>query len=187
MAAKPPQGAAPPAPTKTAHKRRTGPDWDVLRLQFVYQNATLANLAKAHGLKVDTVNKRAQREGWHDERAQADQTAYADAAAKAAKDRVKELTAFNNADLNIARGLRSRVEKRLTEKDEGGNPKVIQPAELRQLAMVAETAQRIGRLALGASTDNLGVGGAGGEGPVAVANVSREDYLEARKGILEEF
>lgn len=187
MAETPPTGPAEPGPGKLVPKRATGPDWTAIRFQFVHQNATLADLAKLHDIKQDTIKKRAQREGWHDERAQVDQTAYAESAAKAAKERVKELTAFNSADLNVARGLRARVEKRLNETDANGNPKVIKPAELRQLAMVAETAQRMGRLALGASTDNLGVGGTGGEGPVPVANVSREEYLEARKAILEEF
>ena len=143
--------------------KSTGTDWTTIRLRFVHQNATLADLAEQHGLKLDTISKRAQRDGWYDERAKAEQEAYAAAAAKAAKDRAKDLADFNRDDLKIAKAVRARVAQKLAN----ATAKMT-ASELRQLAGAAETAQRVGRLALGASTDNFGHGGAGGEGPVKI-------------------
>lgn len=167
---------------------RTAIDWTDIKLAYVHSGARVADLAVEHGVKEDTIWKRVTREGWNEQRANAEQQAYADAAGAMAKQRAKDLIKFNDDDLRIARALRGRVAKRLGEVDQATQqPTAIPPNELRQLAGVAEAAQKMGRLALGASTDNLGVGGPGGDGPVPVTNISKEDYLLARKEALEEF
>jgi hypothetical protein len=168
--------------------KRTAINWTQIKLAYVHNGARVADLAVDYGVKEETIAKRVVREGWSEERANAEQQAYADAAGAMAKQRAKDLVKFNDDDLKIARALRGRVAKRLGELDQmTQEPKAIPPNELRQLASVAEAAQKMGRLALGASTDNLGVGGPGGEGPVPVTNISKEDYLLARKEALEEF
>lgn len=161
---------------------RTTVDWVKIKFEFVHSHVQVAELSRQHGVKEDTIWKRCTREGWNELRVVAEQKAYADAAGIAAKDRVKDLTNFNQADLSISRALRNRVAKRLADEN-----KTLTTNELRLLASTAEVAQRMGRLALGASTDNVGVGGPGGDGPVEVANVSRAEYLKARAEVLQDF
>lgn len=166
---------------------RVTADWTAVKFQYVHTKTSVAELAREHGLKEDTLWKRITRGGWTDMRVEAEQKAFADAAAAASKARVQDLAGFNADDLKIARALRSRVAKRLGGKDAKGEDVNMTAGELRMLAATAEAAQRMGRLALGASTDNVGVGGIGGEGPVEVANVSKEEYLKAREDVLQEY
>lgn len=157
-------------------------DWAKIKLEFVHTGARVVDLATKYGIKEDTIWKRVSRDGWSDMRVDAEQKAYADAEGELSKRRVKDLAKFNEDDLKIARAIRGRVANRLNNVET-----VITPSELRSLAATAEAAQRMGRLALGASTDNVGLAGPGGEGPVATTNVSKDDYLKARKEVLEEF
>lgn len=160
-------------------------DWPVLKIAFVHQKASLADLALQYGLKLATVRKRCEREGWTQERIAAEQVAVAAAASTAATQRVTDLLKFNSDDLKIARAIRAKVAARLGTRKEGEPD--ISLADLRIIAATAEAAQRMGRLALGASTDNVGHAGPGGEGPVTTATVSEESYLEARKQALTDF
>lgn len=157
-------------------------DWAKIKLEFVHTNARVADLAAKYSLKEDTIWKKVTRDGWTDMRADAEQKAFANAAGELAKQRVKDLAKFNEDDLKIARAIRGRIATRFNNAEAA-----ITPSELRSLAATAEAAQRMGRLALGASTDNVGLAGPGGEGPVATTNVSKEDYLKARKEVLEEY
>jgi uncharacterized protein YjcR len=157
-------------------------DWTKIKFDYVHGGVSQADLAERYGIKLATITKRIERERWSDMRVEAEQRAFADAAAEASKRRVKELASFNEDDLKIARAIRARVANRLKDTE-----KAMTVGELRMLSATAESAQRMGRLALNASTDNVGMGGPGGEGPVAVTNVSKEDYLKARQEVVEEF
>ena len=162
-------------------------DWTAIKFQFIQSNVSVADLSRQFGIKEDTIWKRVTRGHWAELRVEAEQKAYADAAASHSKDRVRDLTQFNQDDLTIARTLRNRVAKRLRTKNEAGDELPLTAGELRMLAATAEAAQRMGRLALGASTDNVGHAGTGGEGPVAIVNVSKEEYLKAREEVLQEY
>lgn len=157
-------------------------DWQKIQFDYVHRGVRVVDLADLYSIKLDTIYQRVKREGWADKRVEAEQKAYAEAAADASKKRVKELAAFNEGDIKISHAIRSRIATRLANVD---GPMTM--SELRVIASTAEVAQRMGRLALGASTDNVGHAGPGGEGPVAVTNVSKEDYIAARNEILEEF
>ena len=163
------------------------PDWNAIKFQYIHNNIAVAELAREHGVKENTLWQRITRGGWAELKVGAEQKAFADAAANFSKERVKELTTFNKDDLRIARALRIRVGNRLGQKEANGEASALSAGELRMLAATAEAAQRMGRLALGASTDNVGHGGTGGEGPVEVVNVSKEEYIKARAEILQEF
>lgn len=155
-------------------------DWNKIHIQYVHGGVRIAELAQEFGVKEDTIYKRMQRDGWSNERSIAEQQALLEAKKERAAKRVQELSEFNEADLKISRAVRALVAKNLTD------PK-LKLGDLRTLAQTAEAAQRIGRLALNASTDNVGLGGTGGEGPVTVTNVSRDEYLAARKEIIEDY
>jgi hypothetical protein len=158
-------------------------DYASLRIEFVNSNTSLAQMADRHDVKLPTLRKYAERHGWHAERVKAEQLAVAAASDKAARERVSELVAFNADDLKIAKAIRAKVAKKIAST--GDN--IIPMNELRILASAAEAAQRMGRLALGASTDNLGHAGQDGQGPIEHAEISREAYLEARARVLQEF
>jgi hypothetical protein len=60
-------------------------------------------------------------------------------------DRAAELAKFNEDDLKVAKGIRAKAAMMMKDADS--------PADLRSLSASFETAQRIGRLALGAETE----------------------------------
>lgn len=130
--------------------RPTVTDWAVLQAEYVQGRETIAELALKHGLKEDTVKKQATRNMWGAKRIEFQQTAAARAHELAALERVTDLISFNRDDLKVARAIRARVARRLGQVEVD-----IPAAELRQLAAAAEVAQRVGRLALGASTANI--------------------------------
>lgn len=159
-------------------------DYAALKIEFVHSSASLADMAQRHGIKLPTLRKYAERHGWNSEKVAAEQVAVAAANAQAARERVSELTAFNADDLKIAKAIRSQVAKKIM----AAGDKIIAMNELRILASAAEAAQRIGRLALGASTDNVGHAGEGGTGPIKTQEVpSIEEYLAAREQVLKDY
>ena len=58
--------------------------------------------------------------------------------------------------------------------------------DLRALAGTAEVAQRMGRLALGANTENVGHAGIAGH-PIEVTSIPVEVYLEARAKVVDAY
>ena len=62
----------------------------------------------------------------------------------------------------------------------------IGSSELRMLASAAEAAQRMGRLALGASTDNIGHPVSPGSDPEEFRDIPVDEYLRARARAIED-
>jgi len=158
-------------------------DWALVRAEYINGTASLATVAKKHGVTRAAIQKRSEREGWAETRRQATAKVSAEADQALAEARANALKEWNDADLQIARALRAQVARKISEARDRG----ILPRDLRALASTAEAAQKMGRLALGVSTDNVGHGGPGGVGPIAVASVPVDAYLEARRKILSEF
>ena len=132
-------------------------DWTALRLEYVNSTVTLRALAEKHGIKAAGVMRRAAKEGWDDARKQ--ESAEVSKASQAALtlNRAEELAKFNEDDLRVAKGIRAKAARMMGE--------AADPNSLRSLASAFEAAQRIGRLALGATTDNAGLSGPDG-GPI---------------------
>lgn len=158
-------------------------DWAALRLAFVNGSMPLAELARTFGLNEATVRSRAHRDGWQKSRNETQRAATAQAQAALTSSRADALRDFNEVDLRLAKALRSMVARRLTSAADG----LLSAADLRRLASAAAEAQRIGRLALGVSTDNHGHGGPGGDGPVPLAAVPLPEYTAALQRAIEAF
>lgn len=163
---------------------KTKPDWAAIRTEYVNGTLTVAAIAKKFGVSESSAEKRASREKWKEERQQKSEYVQKEANSVLVTARIAELSKFNEDDLVVARALRSQVAASITKaknekRDLGAN-------ELRALASAAEASQRIGRLALGASTANNEIAGPN-QTPIPVASVTTEAYLIARKKALEEF
>lgn len=164
--------------------QRAVADWPKLKLEYVQTRTTIAELAAKYGIKPETVKKQAERGQWGMERLKFEQLSIAKAAEEAAVERVAELTSFNRDDLKVAKAIRARVARRL-----GAVGEEIPAAELRLLASAAEAAQRMGRLALGASTENVGQPAPLPSDPMGAetGQVSEDMFLKARARAIEDY
>ena len=124
-------------------------DWASIRVQYVGSALTFKAIGDRHGLKEGTVRQRANREGWVEQRNAASRAVTQKAEALLTESRVDELARFNRDDLEMAQAIRVKAQSlmRLTNR----------PADLRALAGAVESAQKVGRLALGAATENTSV------------------------------
>lgn len=136
-------------------------DWAAIRVEYVSGVETYRAIAKRHAIKEATVRQRASREGWSDQRHTASQTVTEEAEAAIGAGRVAELVKFNDEDLRMARLIRARAAQMMeaaSGREKGGKQvDLLKPADLRALASAVEAAQKIGRLALGATTENTSV------------------------------
>lgn len=155
-----------------------------MRLAYIHGNKTLAQVARDFGLTDSAVEKRAEREQWTRLRREASESVSRAAAERIEAERAQELAAWNDADLRVARAMRGQIIAAINNAATTAQP--LKAAEIRSLASAAEAVQKIGRLALGATTENTGLSDPNGD-PVALANVPVEDYLRARAAVLSEF
>ena len=143
-------------------------DWEKLRAEYVNGCMTFAELADTNGLKPATVRQRATREGWNDERHTLSRAVTQASQERMTTVRVDELAKSNEDNIKLVRAVRSQIAKHFTSAQ--GNAATIQPAELDVLMRAVERAQKVERLALGASTENNQLTGANG-GPIEVKSV----------------
>ena len=121
-------------------------DWAALKVEYVNSALTYGELAERHGLKAGTVRQRANREGWNDSRNAVSQFVTATATEQITENRVDELIKFNAEDLATAKAIRNKAIAMMDG--------IESPSDLRALAGAVDVAQKVGRLALGASTEN---------------------------------
>lgn len=121
-------------------------DWAALKIEYVNSTISLRELAEKQGINAAGVIKRCEREGWEVERRKVSADVSKAAQAELGDIRVTELAKFNDDDLLAARGIRAKAAEMMAN--------VETPAELRALAGAFDTAQKIGRLALGAATES---------------------------------
>lgn len=153
-------------------------DWPALRREYVNGSLQLKELAEKHGLKAGTVRVRAHREDWESERNAVLHAVTQVAQARLTEDRATALAKFNEDDVKVARAIRAKAASMLST--------VKGPADLRALAAAMGEAQKIGRLALGATTDNTGLSDPNG-GPIPLTNVPVTEYLKARAQVLQDY
>lgn len=126
--------------------KRIRADWGALRAEYINGTMSLRELAEANGIKAAGLMSRAAKEGWDAERKRFQAESSKRALELAADDRADRLAKFNDQDLKIAEALKAKAVALLKEADDS--------RELASLSKVFESAQRIGRLALGATTEN---------------------------------
>lgn len=153
-------------------------DWLAVKLEYINSSKSIRQVAEEFGVGASAAMKRCAAEGWEAERKQQAQKVSAEAQKVSTASRAQELAKFNEDDLRVARAIRAKAASMLGT--------VKSPADLRALASAMDAAQKIGRLALGATTDNTGHSDPNG-GPIPISSVPVKDYLRARADLLKEF
>jgi hypothetical protein len=108
---------------------------------------TLDDIAAKYRVKPGAVYAQAARDKWTDARNERAKILLEKVREKSVLNAVEELSQYNTEDLLAAKKIRVLAAKHML------NPK-IEPKDVRSLAGAVESAQRIARLALGASTEN---------------------------------
>ncbi len=158
-------------------KRR---DYTPIRAEYISGTMSLADLASRHDVSVRSLEYRCAKEGWAAAREKFAQEVTARAEELVLQRNAQELAKFNDDDLRVAKSLRAKAARML-----GGE---LTPVELRAVAASFDVAQRIGRLALGASTDNQTVYGRDG-GPIQqeAAVVTPQELAEACRSVINKY
>jgi hypothetical protein len=125
------------------------PDWERIKTQFINGGGTYASLAKEHDVKETAIRARASRNKWIEERNQASLIVTEKAANEMMNERATQLARWNDEDIQLARAIRSRAATLMVGKGD-----TLSETELRTIASVVDTAQKIARLAFGAATEN---------------------------------
>lgn len=156
----------------------TARDYSSLRAEYVAGSMSLRELAEQHGASLTALHKRSSREGWQAAREKFGRDLIERAEALLIERNAQELAAFNADDLRVAKSLRIKAAGMLKD--------AKTPAELRAVATAFEKAQRMGRLALGASTDNQTLFGRDG-GPIQQEAVTPQELAEACSRVRDKF
>lgn len=134
---------------KPLARRKTDTDWTALRLEYINGTLSLRDLADKHGVNHNTILARSAREKWEDKRKQLQSTAITVAQEKLTEDRIEQLLQFSAKDIELAILAKEKVELFLKSLQEA-----TEAQTLNTLTNALATAQKIGRLALGAETSN---------------------------------
>ena len=138
------------------------PSKDLLHVEYVNSMMSGSELAEKWGLPETTVRKWISDGDWAHERRALSKKIAKEANEQQIAKRVKDLAEWNSVDLAIAKDLRAQVrdilDKANRAKAEAAKvgfvvhkDDLISPNDLRTLAAIVETTQRIGRIALGVS------------------------------------
>lgn len=164
--------------------RKTAPDWVAVRIAYVHSTLSLSQVAEDYGINRKAVEGRCEREGWVALRRQAQESMGAAVAARIAAEKTEELAAWNQNDIRVAKSLRQQIAKAVNDANAiAGEP--LSARDIRALAGAAVDMQKMGRLALGATTENTGVSSPEG-GAVAVESVTPAEYKAALREVLGE-
>jgi len=121
-------------------------DWNLLRVEYVTSSITMRELADKHGIKAAGIMRRAANEKWEAERKQESAKVITASLESSVIDRSAELEAFNAEDLAMAKAIRAKASAMMEE--------TTTPQDLKALSGAIDTAQKVGRLALGANTES---------------------------------
>jgi len=166
-------------------KKLTAEEWLEMRHRYVHgviddngrrEWPTLEFLAKRFGIAVVTIGKRVKNENWAGQRADFERRLRDQIDREKRKDLAKEASEFDLTSLRLAKGLQNEIaqiiidsqEHRRVYKEElaaakaAGLPaptsvRVLVPATVNSLASALSIAQKVGRLAMGETTENANV------------------------------
>jgi hypothetical protein len=161
-------------------------DWVAIKHAFVAGTMSPAEHAATFGVLNDTMRQRVARGGWIEARRELSRSVAAVAQAKLIKTKAQELSEFNDADARMSRALRGVAARMLTDASKPGAHKLT-ATEARTIASLAESAQKIGRIALGATTENVGHGGLLGAPPILTGEVPSAAVTKAMNEYLHDF
>ncbi len=141
-------------------------DWTAARTEYVNDpTLMLWQIAERYGARARLLFTLAcaTAEQWTHARAQKGQTLVSQTTQRAIDVAAVELSKWNEQDLLLAKALRTQVGKKLqaaSKRQAVDATATMESRDIRALALAAEAAQRIARLALGASTEKTLAGSA---------------------------
>lgn len=141
--------SVPATTNKPVARRKTDTDWNALRLEYINGTLSLRDLARKHGLSESTVGNRAVRHKWEQDRERLRTEANIISQEKLTEDRIEQLLQFSSKDIELAILAKEKVELFLKSLQEA-----TEAQTLNTLTNALATAQKVGRLALGAETSN---------------------------------
>jgi len=144
-------------------------DWDLIRTEYISTSISIRELSEKYNCSADALEQRAHKQSWTEQRRKISAEVLAKADAEITERRAKELISFNEQDLQVAKAIRSQIAKHISEAM--SSQTLLSTRDIRTLASAAESAQKIGRLALGVSTSNNEHTGANGQPLVPVLDV----------------
>lgn len=122
-------------------------DWDAIKYDYIFNSVTFVELAKKYGVSETAIRKQSSRNNWPVEKQQAGDKVQKSAFDLMQENRAVQLATWNDEDIRLARAMRSKAAQMMVAGD-------VDAATLRSIASVADTAQKIARLAFGVSTEN---------------------------------
>jgi hypothetical protein len=160
-------------------------DWSAAKAAYVNSTLTLRQIAERYGASETSVHNRSAREDWTAARMLKAQRLVSQTTQRAIDAAADELSKWNEQDLLLAKALRAQVGKKLqaASKLQAGDPtKTMESRDIRALALAAESAQRIARLALGASTENALTGSAPPPTVPDMESLSDDELTDVEQG-----
>ena len=146
-------------------KKLTQKTQDAIRESFVYgiendgsrEFPTLDFLIKKHKVAKSTLYRLAQNEGWKTQRETHQKSFELEIEKQRIQRRVEESINFDNSTINLAKAVYATISKMMVDNQKRLNQNLTgMPAhQLRSLTGAAATAQRMAKLALGESTENI--------------------------------
>lgn len=121
-------------------------DWPRVKAVFLATGKSQRELAKEFNIRQGSIAARAARDGWAAEREKMQTESAAEILAETQAVRARALQDMNDRDVMASRAVQAKGAEMLK--------KARTPNELRAVAASFESAQRIGRLALGAETEH---------------------------------
>lgn len=149
-------------------------DWELIRKEYVNGKDSVRELAERFKVSENTLEKRSAKGKWAEARRNMAEKVTSWADAKVAEIRIDEIADFGLADLRVAKAIRAKAEKMLL--------KATSASDVRALSAAMETAQKVGRLALGMTTENTGLTGPDG-GPLQSISMTPEEFRAIAAGI----
>jgi hypothetical protein len=166
--------------------RASSIDWPAIRLAYINGSMSMKDCAAQFDLKPGTLRQRAHREDWETQRNAMSRAVTSTAQAKIIKTKAQELSEFDAEDAKMSRALRAVAARMLVDANREG-AKRLTAAEARTIASLAESAQKIGRIALGGTTENHGHGGLPGAAPITFGAALPEDVKRAMDAYLHDY
>jgi hypothetical protein len=124
-------------------------DWTTIRTEYIHGSLTMRELADKHGIKAAGLMRRAAKEGWDAQRKQQSAEISKAAGEVLTESRAAQLARFNEEDIRLSCLGKAKAESMLHA--------AASPNDVRACMSAIDIAQKVGRLALGASTENADV------------------------------
>tara|TARA_R100001460_G_scaffold60333_1_gene100325 strand:- start:8890 stop:9429 length:540 start_codon:yes stop_codon:yes gene_type:complete len=122
---------------------------------------SIEELSRQYKIPAITLFRRSSKENWKEQRVKFTEKLQQDIDHAKQKQLIKDNKDFDNNNLSIAKRLQDEIVSvlNLSEKkrEEGEQKPMLNPSSLYSLGMALQTCQKVGRLALGETTENTSI------------------------------